>query len=252
MSEIKNIPAVVSIQHVVRNYMNERNYTMDQYKRLVQIAIRGFSNLSMTEMHSVSTYYGIPDVSGQLFLPSDFVDYIAIGYKLGDKIYVLSRNKSLYINKDGSNGQVELSEGDTNVSPYLFSDHYRDGLLISHLYGINGSFSDRCFNIDSENKILQFSSSVPRSEMIVEYVSTGVSLNGNTYIPRYAEAALVEWLYWRDAKGKPFGNQTRGVIMDSKQDFNEEVSILRDIHTLPTFQEAMDSIYSESRQTPKR
>jgi hypothetical protein len=253
MTQQLNIPAVVSMQHIVRNYMNERNYSMSQYKRLIQIAIRGFSDLSMTEMHSVSTVYDTPNANGQIFLPPDFVDYSAIGYRLGDKVYILSRNKSLYINKDGVNGDVEtVSETDGNEVYYVFGSHYRDDMLIGATYGFKGAYTEQYFNIDSENKILQVSSAVPRNEMIIEYISTGVSLNGNTYIPRYAEQPMIEWLYWRDAKGKPFGNQTRGVIADSKQDFVEAVNVLRDIQTLPTYQEAMDAIYSEVRQSPKR
>lgn len=252
-SQQLNIPAVVSIQHVVRNYMNERNYNMSQYKRLVQVAIRGFSNLNMTELRSVSTFYGTPDESGQIFLPPDYVDYCAVGYLMGSQVYVLSRNKSLYINKDTVNGGVSnVSETDGDEVFYVFGNHYRNGAFVTTLFGARGAYTEQYFNIDTENKILQVSSLVPRSEMIIEYVSTGVSLNGNTYIPRYAEQALIEWLYWRDAKGKPFGNQTRGVIADSKQDYVEEVNILRDIQTLPTFQEAMDAIYSETRQSPKR
>lgn len=248
------IPAVVSLQHVVRNYINERGLDMSEYSRFLQIAIRGFSQINMTEMKSYDVHRAIANASGQIFLPPDYVDYTKIGYRLGDKIYILSLNKDLYINSDDNNGSVEISSDSGDIDyRYFFVDHNYNGSLISGLYGYPGGYSPQCFNIDFDNKVLQLSSQVPRVQILIEYVSTGIAMNGNTYIPRYAEPALIEWLYWRDAKGSYDGTKvTRGTLSDMKQDFNEELSVLRDIHTFPTYQEAMDAIYSSVKQSPKR
>jgi len=66
-------------------------------------------------------------------------------------------------------------------------------------------------------------------------------LDGNTFVPRKCEDALIEYLHWRTTKGN--SKATRGEKMDAKNDFLEAEKILLDMETLPTGKEVYDAIY---------
>jgi len=253
------IPAVVSLQHIVANFLNERNdYSMAEYKRLLQMAVMGFSNLNMTTLRSYDVAYVDIDSKGQGRMPDDFVDYTKVGVNLGGKLFVISFNKEVIINRQTESGDIlnEAYNADDNVpdNTFLFMPHTRNGLTESNLYGYSygsgmSSFIPM-FNIDYENKIIQLSSTVSAPQLIVEYISTGVSLSGNTFIPRYCETAMVEYLHWRTRKNDY--KASRGAVIDAKQDYLEAVAELQLLEEVPTYQEIMDVLYSTSSQTPRR
>lgn len=101
----RNISAVVSLQHVVANFLNERNeYSQENYKRYLQMAVFGFSNLNMSSLRSYDVVYLTPDNKGQCRLPDDFVDYTKVGCNLNGKLYILSMNNEIVINRETENG----------------------------------------------------------------------------------------------------------------------------------------------------
>jgi hypothetical protein len=260
MSESQpNISAVVSLQHIVANFLNERNdYSQAEFKRLLQIAIMGFSNLNMTSLRSYDVAYLTPDDKGQCVLPADFVDYIKIGGNLGGKMYTLTMNKEIIINQQILNGDIvnESYNVDDTITDEqaLYLPHTVGGYLITNLYGYSYSgglsTTSSMFNIDYDNKLIQLSSTLFVSQLIVEYISTGVSLSVNTYIPRYCEIPMVEYLHWRTRKSD--GKFSRGEVMDSKQDYLEAVAVIETLEKMPTYQEIMDVFYGTSKQTIKR
>ncbi len=258
--EQRNINAVVTLQHVVANFLNEINeYTQENYKRYLQIAVRGFSNLNMTSLRSYAVAYMTIDNKGQVRFPDDFVDYTKIGVNMNGKLYVLSLNTDIVINRETQNGEILNEsynvEDVSNEAPIAFMPHVTpNGVFTDQLYGLayNSGYSQSIpmFNIDYTNKVLQLSSQISASKLIVEYVSTGVSMNGNTYVPRYVEEALIEFLYWRSKKADP--KSQRGEVMDAKMDYLEAVNVLESLESVCTYQEAMDAIYSTAKQTIKR
>jgi len=244
MSDTK---ALVSLQSIVYNFLNETGeFDLSNYKRYLQIAIRGFSNLNMTTVRSFSVAYLQVDTKGQCLLPDDFIDYRFIGYSRNGRLYPLSLNKNIEISSQIENGEIisEMDE-DTNQIPivgdYIYLPHLNNGILVTGLLVSGGQIYPSAFNIDYKNKIIQLSSIIPTRELTIEYISSGVSANGNTYVPKKCEDTLIEWLHWRSTKGND--KKTRGEKMDSKQDYLEAERILLDMETLPTQKEVYDAIY---------
>lgn len=255
----RNISAVVSLQHVVANFLNERNeYSQENYKRYLQMAVFGFSNLNMSSLRSYDVVYLTPDNKGQCRLPDDFVDYTKVGCNLNGKLYILSMNNEIVINRETENGDIvneSYNVPDISFDSLIaFIPHTYNNVYVDNLYGssYNSGYSSvvPMFNIDYTNKVIQLSSSIPTTKLIVEYVSTGVSLNGNTYIPRYAENAMIEYLHWRSRKND--SKYSRGEVIDAKMDYIEAVNMLETFESLCTYQEVMDVFYQTSKQTIKR
>jgi len=258
--ESPKTPGVVSLQYVVASVLNELgDYTQTNYKRVLQMAVHGFSNLNMHALRSYDVVYlDVDSTTGQALLPPDFVDFCKVGCIIGGKLYVLTINREVAINRQIENG-VLVNEAynqtdEITSDPILFLPHLLGGSYNDTLYGLaytsGYSTAIPMFNIDYENKIIQLSSSISTTKLVVEYVTTGVSLSGNTYIPRQAVDALTEYLHWRIRKND--SKYSRGEVMDAKQDFVEAEATLRTFESLPGYQEVMDAFYSTSKQTIKR
>lgn len=237
-----NTSALVSIQSIVYNFLNETGeFDLSNFKRYMQIAIRGFGNLNMTTVRSFSVAYITADEKGQAVLPDDFIDYRFIGHRRNGKLYPMSLNKNIEIYKDIVNGEIVAPVVDNTPISYQLLPHFNEGQYIVGLFATGFEVSPYAFNIDYNNKIIQLSSIVSSRELVVEYISTGVSADGNTYVPRKCEDALIEYLHWRTAKGN--SKSTRGEKMDAKADYLEAEKILLDMETLPTAKEVYDAIY---------
>ena len=242
-----NTSSVVSLQSIVYNFLNELGiYDMANFRSYLQIAIRGFSNLNMTTVRSFTVEYITVDSKGQALLPDDFIDYRCIGYRSQGRLYSLSLNRNILINRDEINGEIVTEISESNQIPvvgdYIYLPHMNStGVVVTGMLASGGVVYPSAFNIDYENKIIQLSSMVPSRELVVEYISSGVSLNGNTYVPKKCEDALIEWLHWRTAKSD--NKKTRGEKADAKQDYLEAERILLDLETLPTAREVYDVLY---------
>lgn len=238
-----NTSALVSIQSIVYNFLNELGeFDLTNFKRYMQIAIRGFGNLNMVTTKSISVAYITIDEKGQGVLPDDFIDYAFIGHRRNGKLYPMALNKSIDFNRDEINGEIVSTQVDPLATvTYQFVPHFDGGEYVVGLFAAGSLVAPYAFNIDYNNKIVQLSSIVSSRELIVEYVSTGVSINGNTYVPRKCEDALIEYLYWRTTKGS--AKSTRGEKADAKVDFLEAEKILLDMETLPTAKEVYDALY---------
>ena len=117
------------------------------------------------------------------------------------------------------------------------------------LYGLHNLRTIPSFRVFRDEGKIQFST-MTEGTVIMEYVSSGVSSTGDTYVPSFVAEALIEYLHWRDRKNNK--RYSRGEVIDAKQDYMEAERILMDIETLPSVKELMHALSSNYRQTPKR
>jgi hypothetical protein len=249
MSEQK-LPGYVTLQQVVYNYLNDiNNYSKENYKRLFQWAIRGYTDLNLYHLDTISVAYLTPNIdTGVCNLPDDFVRYVKIGYNDNGTIKVLGLNNELALVRDESCGEVSnpdygtsTDEANTDLA-VPFVPHFYGDTYVPALYGLNGGYAEAYYRIDKERRLLIISNAVTGSEIILEYVSSGVSLSGATFIPREALEPLIAFLHWQDAKFNP--KLTRGDRQDAKQDYHEAVNKMRFLVHKPTKEEFLDAIYS--------
>lgn len=232
-----NTDSVVSIQSIVYNFLNEiGDYDMSNFRRYLQIAIRGFGNLNMTTVRSYSVLYATADEKGQVVLPDDFIDYKFVGYRKKGVLYPISRNKKLEVYRSDDPEAISNNDSGYELVPHFVDGEYVVGLFVTGVYTI-----PYAFNIDYTRKVLQLSSVISSRDIVIEYISTGISADGNTFVPKKCEDALIEYLYWRTTKANP--KATRGEKADAKADYLEAERILLDMETLPSEKEIYDAIY---------
>ena len=132
----------------------------------------------------------------------------------------------------------------------FFSDHFRNGSFVGGLYGLPGGIDDAYYRIDMETRQILFSGSTPRSEIVLEYLSTGLKPDGSSLIPREVVPALRTYVLWQKDENDPriaYNAKER-----LKREHEEAIAALRSFSLTFTKDEYLRMCYGTYRQTPKR
>ena len=254
--DVPKTPGLVTIRYIVMSILNRmEDYTMKRYKRLVQIAIEGFSELSLWHLNTLEVVYLRMDVAKAVDLPDDYVDFLKVGVPINGKLRVLTQHNQILLPRtfDPDGAPVGNTDADDTVdaaSLIFFSDHFRGGQYVGGLFGMPGGVDDAYFRIDRENRKIVFSGSVPRSEIVLEYISTGVKTEEGSLIPREAVPSLRTYVQWQIAENDP--RVSANEKERKKRIHEEEIEALRSFQSIFTKEQYQRMLWSTSRQTAKR
>ena len=252
----KKTTGKILIQDVVKEVLNDMNiYSLENYIRYLKFAIRGYTKLNLFDLTNFQVAYLTMSDVGTVDLPRDYVDYTKIGYKgINGTIYILGLNNEMYLNRSTECGlpinNVLGGSMDETSDYFYFVPHTINGCRTDALYGLGGGFADSYYRVDKENDLIQFSNKVPGGEIILEYISSGISVNGSTYIPLQAVEAVIAWIHWK--RKQHTGTFNFNEIESAKRVWEEERNAVRDFENAFTFQEIMDVFYESYKQTTKR
>lgn len=242
-----------TVRYVVMSVLNRlRDYSMRHYAFLEQIVIEGFTELSLWHLKNVEVVYLRMSDAKTVDLPADYVDYVKIGVPIAGKIRVLTRKDNILLPRTFEDGQEVGNTDDANtpVGAIYFLDHFRNGKFVGGLYGMPGGVDDAYYRIDRETRRIIFSGSIPRAEIVLEYISSGVSTSGATVIPREAVPALRAYALWQLIENDhkvPMGEKER-----KKEQYEEAVAMLRSFQNTITKEEYMRMVWGSTRQGVKR
>jgi len=262
------LPALVTIRYVVMSVLNRlQDYSMRSYMRLCQIAIEGFSEeLAVYHIDAGSeVVYLHMSTAKTVQLPPDYIDYLRIGFPINGKLRVITKHDNLLLPRTyyGSmvNGVFVPDSGDAvgnadealatdSLSPIFFSEHFRNGAFIGGLYGLPGGIDTAYYRIDVENRQIVFSGSTPRSEIVLEYISTGLKADGSSLIPRKCVTALRNYILWqKDENDNRIAYNAKARL---KQEYEESIEALRSLENEFSADEYLRMIYGTSHQSVKR
>lgn len=243
---------LVNIKFVVMSYLNRINdYSMRNYKRIAQIVIEGFTDLNLYHTTNIEVEYLYMDEAKIVNVPSDFIDWVKVGIPVNGKLVTLTKKSKILLPRQFPDGKNvgNLDAADPNNVSYFVS-HFKAGKFIGALYGMRGGYNTAYFRYDEEYRQFVFTGEVPRSEIVLEYVSSGISLTSSTTIPRQAVKPLLSWTHWQlgefDRK-IPGNEKTRREKL-----YDRDVMELRSFTFTPTMDEYRDASYKMSKQTVKR
>lgn len=255
---IPKTPGLVTIRYVIMSVLNRlQDYTLKKYKFLCQLAIEGFGEefaLYHIGLSSEIVYLHM-SAAKTVNLPADYIDYVRIGYPVNGKLRVITKHDSILLPRTFDDTGVAVGNtdsGDTEgvSNAIFFSEHFRNGQFIGGLYGLPGGIDECYYRVDMENRQIVFSGTTPRSEIVLEYVSTGLKPDGSSLIPREVVAPLRNYVLWHMVENDPrvaYNERER-----RKREFNESVSALRSFENSFTKDEYLHSCYSTYRQSPQR
>lgn len=241
----------VTIRYVVMSILNRlKDYTMKDYRHLAQLVIEGFSDLNMYHLSNVEVVYLYMDEAKTVTVPADFIDWLKVGVPMKGKLHVLTRKQNMLKPRVFPDGKVVGHTDTGGTSEIYFTDHFRSGAYVQGLYGMTGGWNSAYYDYDRENRQFIFSGTIPRSEIVLEYISTGIKLTGSTVIPRQALEPLQRYVFWQRQVDDP------RVPLSTKQYkeklYDQAVQKLIDFESTPTMDEYKDALYRKIKQTVKR
>jgi hypothetical protein len=266
MSIVKpNLAGLVTFRYVVMSFLNRKgDYSLKNYKRYLQIAIEGYSEMCMWHIDNglEVVYLKVSDAM-TANLPADYITYTKIGVPENGKIRILTKNNNILLPRLAEDGEESFGNTDAETEGLrnliYFSGHFRNGRFVGGLYGLPGGIDNAYYRIDMERRQILFSGNIPKSYVVLEYISSGVKTDGSTLIPREAIPALRAYLDWQDAEHGIKSPSTVGEarmisynIQHKKALYEEEVEALRSFQHAFTAEEYKRTIYSSMMQTPKR
>ena len=211
MAETGNL---VPLKQIVANVLNDLGMEADQGNvvRYTQWGIRG--------MRKVSTFFGawVKTVTldmtpmNTVVLPDDFVALVRIGVPYKGRLWVSSRDSNLLIPTDWKCGG-EISSKDAETL----------GAVTIKGFGNRGGQNFEYYRVDIEgNRIIL--NGVTRSNVILEYKSNGINLDGKTRVPRIAEECIIAWIHRERTAFDRSANRGDFIIADQR--WKEEVRYL--------------------------
>lgn len=239
------LPSLISLNNIVSEVMSDiKEFTSHDRLNYLKWVIRGVDDLRATlPMHCINDFQVerliLNDVNSAE-LPADFIDWKVVGYDLDGVAYGLVSNPAI----------VKLDEPtcETPVNP---NTEKKTPTIPSH-FGAPAGISKNDFRIilSKASYVIQFNNKMPVSTIYVEYLSSGVSLNGETFVERQYKEALIAFVLWKRIDNDPsipFGEKQRKerIFYDRKR----ELFYMRNTYTIAEIINAFRSGYA---QTPKR
>lgn len=252
------LPALVTIRYVIMSLLNRMNdYSLKSYLRFCQIAIEGIAEdlaLYHVPVAGSEVVYLHMTAAKTVPLPADYVDFLRLGYPINGKLRVITNHENLLLPRTFDTGEDvgNTDSGDTEgISNALyFSDHFRNGVFVGGLYGLPGGIDSAYYRFDMENRQIVFSGSTPRSEIVLEYISSGLKNDGSSLIPRELVAPLRNYVLWqKDINDPRIANNAK---LMAKNEYDESVAALRSLKLSFSSDEYLRMCYEGSTQSPKR
>lgn len=242
---------VAQVQADIQDY-SDRNI-----ERFTQWAIRDYTKLNIIGSVNTEIEYLTMDANGIVDLSplTDYVDYIKLGIPVNGKIWILGANPKILLRRtelNATEAALIFKTGSPSIevgSGSVFADHYVNGGFVTGLFGYGGGFSRSFFRVDMERNQIQFDTSVPRSEIILEYISTGVKATGGTVIPRSAVERIISFIHWQMKEFDPMVD--RFTKARYQEMYEQQCEILTNISLRFKKEDYFQMLYSTYKQTVK-
>lgn len=247
---------VLTIESVVAYTLSEQgleNRYADLAERYANLVIRGFIDMNLYHISNVQVAYLKVNRDNTVDLTDDYIDYNKVGIEVNGRVWTLGLNENLALPRGMACGEDirKVVSGNPNSYGlnygYYFPDHIRNGRFIGGLYGIGGGWNVAYYRIDKERHQIVLDGRVPKCEIVLEYVSTGVSITRQTLIPQVCLEPLIAFVNWKTTPRERMGERAQ-----AENSYIMEIEKLRAFENSMTADEFRDVIYQSFYAAPKR
>jgi hypothetical protein len=235
-----DIDGLTTIKSIADDVVLELGIDESYKLNLIRFAERGV--LKFAGLHLDDTKTVLLDIDPNVLtapLPKDYLTFSRIGVFYNNQLIQLSSNSRLKTNRQVDCGGSDTTKEEFNTSIYLGNGNHGQ-------YGFRGGKSQYGdYNIDTKLWQIQFDTYA--DNIILEYVSTGIEKNGETYILEGMREPLIAWCKWKWSEG----NDKR-LINEYKGQYYDEVRHFRKVYRRLTMQEYRDAIFESLSNTATR
>jgi len=254
---------LVTLDYIVRNVLAQmEESSMRRYQTFLQYAVRGMRELTLQSGNSQALKIKhLPMLPNKAVnLPSDYVKYMKIGICVNGRVVTLGLDETLCLNDNYSEcgDPLEIAIENVNVPDYTyfsfgypFAGYYHNNQYVNSLFGLGGGFNSRgYFRVNLEMGQIQFASVVPHHDIVLEYISDGVNLDGTAIVPVEAVEYLIAFVFWKMKEAK--ANSTEAEIARWRNEAAIKFRNVKHLNLSFTPAEYLDEYRKHLYQTPKR
>ena len=249
----------VTIDSIVKSALGDKEESNHLYLKYLRLALKGYKEFNFD--YALESKKVLLDVLpyNAVNLPCDYVDYIKIGFPLGDRMVSLVPSNDLNeINlfEDGEEvanpivSEVERDYDDIHLQDgYWYGMYYNNaGEHLGRKFGKGGGSPGPYFTVMKEKEQIQFSSDICADKVYLEYITNGLNASGGTLVHQYAAATLESYIHWRLAHHK---QPNSGEAAALKVDYQEQLRRYKARVNPLTTAIIKDIANKEYRQSPK-
>ena len=227
-----DLARLTTIKKIVAETLALSGQPKSRFYPMFQTAINCVQDLNLFHLNCAKRVLLDMSASYTIDFPSDYLGFISLSIPINGRNHTFTEDNTLLA--------IETTDHD-----------WTDGLdeKSTTSFGTRGGKNTDVFRIDAENKRFVFNSPEQRTEVILTYVSSGISLTAETEVPLIVKSTVMAYVLWRSAlmSEKTYYNRTEIL----RQDYEREVEKLRMLE-LPGIDSIRDEIRRSYRMSPKR
>jgi len=199
------------------------------YQKFLMWGMEAVKTLNMDTVSNIKTVVLTTTSAATLPFPDDYLNWIKVGFKKGDRVQVMTVNEKLttHHTQDTSGNDVNNTQYTANYTSgdsfeggeyygYWFWNVYYDGGNSGNIFGYgNGVQGDGEFKIDRENRRFQFDSGFINTQILLEYTHTGLNPSGDTMVDELMSLCVKLYILWKhSSRSKRYGLAERQMAKD--------------------------------------
>ena len=217
----------VTLNSIVRESWLDHNLSLHYYLRMLNYAISGLRELSFDMPLNIKEVR-LPVTSyNAVIVPSDYVDALVVADEYNGRLRAFVNNDALNtLYKFDDQGQIvpytRNEDEEINIDFYYVygaegvNNH---GEYIGANYGYVGGKTFG-YKYSDVRKEIQFDIDIDSTEIVLQYVSTGVSISSANLVHAYAQECLKAWMEYKRLKHSPLPNRVT-LTRDAKRYFDD-------------------------------
>lgn len=202
---------VTTLDHLVRSVLNQKRLPIHYYGRFLKYASDCLRELLFDRLQITNTVRLPLNDYFEAELPTDMVDWCAVGVQAGQFVRPLVQKSSInrMENIDTDDGSQitystsAASEGLLGTFQWWGINTNTNGENTGGFYGIGAGSEPDTFKVIEERNVIQCNQNVGVSQIVLEYISDGTYTNSATKVPAYAQKSIetyIDWMYKEHSK----------------------------------------------------
>lgn len=232
--------SVVSLDQIVKNILLKRRYPLHYYLDFIIPAKDCLRELSF-DLPMETLRYQIITLNSinQGELPNDYTDWARVSARVNQYLHPLVEDNSLdtipnydseFTEQPYSSGVATDTAATTSLytgyaAPYWFTTNWNSfGENTGRQFGGVGAMADT-FKIDKRRNIIKINEYLSVTEIVLEYIGSGIDADSATHIHPYAQNCVESYCLWQFYLHNRTYSQNEADDMEAK--YNNEVLKLR-------------------------
>lgn len=252
----------VTLDSICRNFILKRGYTIHYYMQFLIYAAECLRELSMDDLKSINTKLLPVNDQNAVNLPSDYLDYITVGVKVGQNVKPLVETSKInpMVNRNDDLEPIRYDEEQTNAANdvyygalypfYWHSTMWNEyGEPTGRLYGMGAGVQDDVFSVFPERNQIQLTELISLDNIVLIYISDGMNADAATRITPYAYNTISAYImYQMKLHSRTY---SRGEAEMEKQEYIDQRKILRARLSDLTMEKVIRSFQKATYGSPK-